>query len=542
VIEPGERLTAADVEALEQLGLRQSGVDPARVAAAALFAVLGGVLTGGYVRAARPAALRGPRRLALFALLLLVPAVAAKFALPLIVPDLDRHFLAYAIPLAAAPMAAAVLLDVAAAVLLATVLAAIVAFISTYLPAAGPPGVAGQLETARLALTVLAGSLVGVYVTARADRLQRYLAAGIAVGATVAGVLFTLWLVDLDRRAMDLPWIAGAAAVNGLLTALIAVGSFVLLSRPFGIITRLELMELAQLSHPLLRRLQDEAPGSFQHSMLVGNMAERAADRIGADALLVRVGAYYHDVGKLVAPGFFVENVPEGEDSPHEGLDPLQSTRVILQHVTGGIEIARREGLPEAVVRFIPEHHGTRLMTFFYRRAAEEDSEVSPELFRYAGPKPQTRETALVMIADSSEATVRASADRSGQRIREIIEGIIRERIDEGQFDECDLSLRDLRVAAETYAGALAAAYHPRVEYPQPTERELAQRRMPALPAADGDAARGSEREEPAREPSDGRPASRPARRDEEIEPPSRRPAVPASPRPDQPELHEDTT
>ena len=268
------------------------------------------------------------------------------------------------------------------------------------------------------------------------------------------------------------------------MAALITVGTFVLLSRPFGIITRVELMELAQLNHPLLRRLQDEAPGTFQHSILVGNLAERAADRIGADPLLVRVGAYYHDIGKLVSPQFFAENIA-GEESPHDGLDPLQSTRVIFQHVTGGEEMARREGLPEAIVRFIPEHHGTRTASFFYRRAAAADPEIDPELFRYPGPKPRTRETALVMLADASEATVRASNDRSPERIREIIDATIRERIDEGQFDACDISMRDLSVVAESYAQALAAVYHLRVEYPEPTDRELRDREVAPLPERD---------------------------------------------------------
>ena len=337
-------------------------------------------------------------------------------------------------------------------------------------------------------LAVAAGSLAGVYVAARADRMQQYLVAGIAVAAAVTAALTAFWLLDVERGAIDLLWMAGAAAVGGMLAALIAVGALVLLSRPFGIITRVELMELAQLNRRVLRRLQDEAPGTFQHSMLVGNLAERAADDIGANALLVRVGAYYHDIGKLVAPDFFAENFTEDEN-PHDGLDPLQSTRVIHQHVTGGIEMARRERLPAAVTQFIPQHHGTRLVPYFYRRAAAADPDIDPELFRYAGPKPQSRETALVMLADASEATVRASADRSAERIREIIQGVIRERIDEGELDECDISLRDLRVVEELYTTTLTAVYHPRVEYPQPTERELAERVSSAgrSPPARGD-------------------------------------------------------
>ena len=490
VVTDGQILGAADVERLEQLGLRATGLQLWKLAATALFAAMAGAACGGYLFVVQPRTIASLRRLTLFALLLLTPALAAKFGFQPLLPDTERHFLAYAVPLAAAPIAAAVLLDVTTALLLTVVLAAVAAFVTVYLPEIDRAEVAAQLEATRMWLAVAGGSLAGVYFAANADRLQRYLAAGLASAAAVAAALLLFWLLDADRGAVDLLWIAAASTAGGVLAALIAVGAFVLLSRPFGIITRVELMELAQLNHRLLRRLQDEAPGTFQHSILVGNLAERAADRIGANALLVRVGAYYHDIGKLAAPEFFVENLANGEN-PHDGLDPLQSTRVIHQHVTAGVEMGRREGLPDAVVQFIPQHHGTRLMTFFYRRAAAIDADIDPEQFRYPGPKPRSREAALVMLADASEATVRADADRSAERIREIVDGIVAERIEEGEFDECDISLRDLRVVADSYVGALTAVYHPRVEYPQPTERELAERG--AAPATGADDA-GEER------------------------------------------------
>ena len=481
LVRAGEVLTSAEIELLEQAGLDTAGVEPLGVAAAALIAILLGAACGGYLLVAQPRALAGARRLVLFSLLLVLPAASAKFALPLVLPDAERTFLAYAIPLAAAPMAAAVLLEVGSAILIATLLTTVVTYITVTLPFVDSVS-DGQLETARMWLSVSFGSLAGLYFAARADRLHRYLVAGLGAAGASAIALSAVWLLDADRHAADLGWIVGATAAGGVMSALIAVGSFVLLSRPFGIITRVELMELAQLSHPLLRRLQDEAPGTFQHSIMVGNMAERAADRIGADPLLVRIGAYYHDIGKLVSPSFFVENVADGEN-PHEKLDPLQSTRVIQQHVTGGVDIARREGLPDAIVQFIPQHHGTRLAQFFYRRAAETDPDVDPELFRYPGPKPQSKEAALIMLADSCEATVRASPDHTSERIRGIVDATIAERIDEGQFDEADISLRDLRIVADTFTATMTAVYHPRVEYPQPTARELAERRLPPLPA-----------------------------------------------------------
>ncbi|MDA0271592.1 MAG: HDIG domain-containing protein, partial [Chloroflexi bacterium] len=462
VIPSGTVIDAVGLEAIERFGLRHGTATRSAIMAAALAAALAGTAVGAHLYVARPRALRGARRLTLLILLLVVPAALAKFVLTLTVPDADRLFLALALPLAAGPIVAVVLLDIGTAVLLSALLAAIVGFVSVSIPVFGWAGTASQLETLRLTLGALAGGLAGIYAVARVERMQGYMAAGLMAGGATALVATAVLMVDPDWVWLDLVWIAGTSAVGGVVAAMVAVGAFVLLSRPFGIVTRVELMELAQLNHPLLRRLQDEAPGTFQHSMVVGNLAERAADRIGADALLVRVGAYYHDVGKLHSPAMFVENFGSGA-SPHEALDPLQSCRVIMLHVSAGVEIAHRYDVPDAVVQFIPQHHGTRLVAYFYRLAAQTAPDIDPDLFRYAGPKPQTRETALVMLADSCEATVRAAPDRSGDKIREIVEGIIRERLEEGQFDECDLSLRDLRVVADSFVVALGSVYHPRV-------------------------------------------------------------------------------
>ncbi len=482
VVQPGdpvvtrdEPITASQAEALAMLDLVSPDVRPRSVVATVLVALLASAALGGYLFVEQPASAVGARRLILLGLLLIVPAIVVKFGLPLTLPDDERRFLVHALPLAATPIAAAVLLDVPIAVLLAALVAAIASFVALEVPGTVGVGVETPTEAVRLAFVVLAASLGGILPAARAERQQRYLMAGIGAAAAGAAAALATWMLDAERSGIDLLWIAATTTVGGFLAAMIAVGAFVVFSRPFGIITRVELMELAQLNHPLLRRLQDEAPGTFQHAVLVGNLAERAADRIGANPLVARVGAYYHDVGKLVAPSFFVEN--QTGESPHGGLDPLQSTRVIQQHVTAGVEIARKSGLPEAIVQFIPQHHGTLLVAFFYRRAAEQNPSIDPELFRYPGPRPRTREAALVMLADGCEASVRASADRSPDRIRTIVEGVIRERIEERQFDDCPISLRDLRVTSDSFVSALAAVFHPRVEYPEPTERERAERR-----------------------------------------------------------------
>jgi len=473
VITPaGTPIDEAAFEAIERLEIRTGGVTIAAVIASAIAAALAGATLGAHLWVTKPRSLRGFRRLGLLVLTLVVPVLVAKFAFPPLLPDTDRLYLTHALPLAAGAVVAGVLLDVSSGVIVALLLAGIVGFLSVAIPNTAGAVAATQLDALRMVLATLAAGLGGLYVAARAERLQGYLGAGLAVTVTSAAVAVMVLLLGSEREVTDLAWIAGSSAAGGLMVAVISVGAFVLLSRPFGIITRVELMELVQLNHPLLRRLQDEAPGTFQHSMLVGSLADRAADRIGADSLLVRVGAYYHDIGKLHSPGFFVENYGDGPN-PHDNLDPLQSSRVIMRHVSAGVELARKHNLPEAVVSFIPQHHGSRLVAYFYREAAKVKPDIDPQLFQYQGPKPQTREAALVMLADSCEASVRASSDRTSDRIRQIVEGIVAERVEEGQFDECDLSMRDLRIVVDSFVQALSAIYHPRVEYPAPTAREM---------------------------------------------------------------------
>ena len=472
IVTAGSILAMEDLEAIDQLDLMPVGIDYSKVIAVTLISIFNGLIFAGYLTVFRPSGVQSLRQMFLFGFLYVLAIVIAKLALPFFVPDVDRHFLIHILPLAAGPIAIAVLLDLATAIIATLLITVVVVFIQVYLPGSEMLGVASPLQVAQLASATIVSSLAGIFIATRADRIQRFLTAGFAAcGGSLLGIL-PFWLIDPDKGYTDLIWIAGATLLGGLLTALLVVGAFILLSRPFGIITRVELMELAQLSRPLLRRLQDEAPGTFQHSILVGNLAERAADRIGADSLLARVGAYYHDIGKLGSPSFFAEN-NANEESPHEGLDPLQSTRVILQHVTGGVETARRNGLPEVLIQFIEQHHGTRLVAYFYRRAVELNSDIDQSLFRYPGPKPQSREVVLVMLADSCEAATRASSDRSSARIREIVTEAFRERIDENEFEESPISLSDLSIVRESYISTLEAVYHPRVEYPEPSVQEL---------------------------------------------------------------------
>jgi putative nucleotidyltransferase with HDIG domain len=264
-----------------------------------------------------------------------------------------------------------------------------------------------------------------------------------------------------------------------------------------------QLLELANPSQPLLRRLLVETPGTYHHSLMVGNLAERAAEAIGADPLITRVSAYYHDVGKLANPLAFIENQAGGENV-HDQLDPEVSAGVLKQHVADGIDIAYAAKLPKALIAYIPQHHGTAIMSYFYARAKERAAEpyggldtaegakaaaaVDERKFRHAGPKPQTREAALLMLADSVEASVRSLASRDEPAIRAMVTRIIEERIADGQFDECDLTLRDLERIRTAFVEQLLGMYHTRIAYPQNTVVELESRRAAAGGGAAGDA------------------------------------------------------
>jgi putative nucleotidyltransferase with HDIG domain len=471
IVRDGDVIDASTLEALQNAGLLTPQLRYNELGAVAVFALVIAAALAAFLRNFYPDVLGTTSRAALLALITAGIVLLAKIYLPIVLPDTRRQFLQFAFPAAAVPILVTSLFDSGLAVMMAGLASLLVTFTAVYLPQLS--GIVGlsTLQPLEMATAFFVGGLAGVLAVNRAERFNRFLGAGLAVAAATAVTLFGFWLLDSNRHAGDLGWLTLSAGLNGVVSSLLTVATFVLLGSVFNITTRLQLMELAQLNQPLLRRLQDEAPGTFHHSILVGNLGERAADLIGADSLLVRVGCYYHDIGKLSRPGFFIENQLSG-DNPHDTLDPIESNRIVQEHVRYGQELARKHHLPERVRAFTVEHHGTRLVAFFYRKAAEKEPEVDPALFSYPGPRPQSKETAIAMLADSTEAVVRSSRDHSQDRISELVEGVIAERLAEGQFDDCELTLRDLRTIAESFKATLRAIYHPRIAYPEPTAAE----------------------------------------------------------------------
>jgi hypothetical protein len=272
------------------------------------------------------------------------------------------------------------------------------------------------------------------------------------------------------------------AGINGILSPIMVYGLIGLLEVIFGITTNLTLLELSDFNHPLLRRLSREANGTFSHSIVVGNLVEAAANAIGANALLCRVGAYYHDIGKLARPEYFIENQFRSEN-PHDSIAPNLSAKVVASHVKEGLRLAREYGLPETVADFIPMHHGTARIEYFYKRALDEagpDDQVKEENFRYSGPTPNTKETGLLMLCEAIEAATRSIKKPTLPHLQQMIETIIKLRIDDDQLTNCPLTMRDLNtIKGDPKRGTgiisvLQGIYHVRISYPS-TEQKMAE-------------------------------------------------------------------
>jgi cyclic-di-AMP phosphodiesterase PgpH len=294
------------------------------------------------------------------------------------------------------------------------------------------------------------------------------LATGIVVGATSLGVN----VLDHQPVAQPLLLNAGRHALWAFLACLLVTSLLPIIEKVFGVLTDLRLLELGDPSHPLLQELVQRAPGTYNHSISVASLAEAAAEAIGARGLLVRVGAYFHDIGKMNKPGYFVEN--QGRDgNRHESLNPTMSTLVIIAHIKDGADLARQHHLPQPIIDFIQQHHGTTLVEYFYHRASKESennpdaAEVDEASFRYPGPKPQSKETGILMLADAAESASRTLSEPTPARIEGLIHDLALKRLLDGQFDECGLTLRELAMVEESLVKSLTAVYHGRIKYPE---------------------------------------------------------------------------
>lgn len=312
-------------------------------------------------------------------------------------------------------------------------------------------------------LMSLFGAIVGVYSVSEATQRGTLMQAGFVVGLSNALAMIATGLV-LDEHNLILMCFIGL--INGVASAVLTIGILPFLEAIFSVTSPMRLLELSNPNNPLLRRLSLEAPGTYHHSIVVGNLAEAAAEAIGADSLLTRVGALYHDVGKIARPYFFAENQRGGEN-PHDKMNPSLSKMVILNHVKEGMELAKEYKLPNVIKDFITEHHGTSMVQYFYQKAKEIDQNpILPDDFSYTGPKPQSKETAILMLADSAEAAVRSLSQPTFDKIQSMIRNIVKVKLDSGQLSESTLTLKEIDIITEVLSNVAAGVHHTRVKYP----------------------------------------------------------------------------
>ncbi len=314
-------------------------------------------------------------------------------------------------------------------------------------------------------MNIIAGALAAYTVRDIKNRTQIFRSFFfILIGYLITIIAFGLERFDtFDQISVSVAF----AGVNALISPVLTYGLLIFFERFFKITTDLTLLELSDFNRPLLRELARIAPGTFNHSMTIGTMVVTAAEAIGANPILARVGAYYHDIGKTLDPASFVENQLE-RDNIHETLPPLKSVELIVNHVKKGVELAKEYDVPKEIVNFIPMHHGTLLVSYFYEKAKDEarDTIINEADFRYPGPKPNTKETALVMLADACESTVRSIVEPDSAKLENVVNNLFRIRIEDGQLDEAPLTLKDIKTIKDSFLGILVGQYHKRIRYP----------------------------------------------------------------------------
>ena len=455
ILRTGDIVSGLDLEALAALGMRQPTKSWKDIIGTAAFLLLLGILFLYYFWRIEPRLWLHRAEPLLIPLLTLIFVIFARLAIPF------RALLPYLFPYAALAMMLSVLVNQRLALVVASLFVLLV----------------GWLTDGNLALMTyaFAGSLIGTLKLGRGDHLADFALAASFVVLVNLLTVFAFMLTGGKTDARTLLELSIAALANSLLTITVTLLGVYLIGWVFGVITPLQLIELSRPTHPLLRQLLLKAPGTYHHTLIVSNMAERAAEAINADSLLTRVGTYYHDIGKTIRPYFFIENRTEGTD-PHSRLDPYTSAQIIISHVKDGIGLAKKHRLPQGVIDFIPEHHGKMLVSYFYHQAARQagaSEVVDKDAFRYPGPKPQTVETAITMLADGAEATVRSKRPATVEEVEQIVAESIEGRMVSGQLDECPLTLDDLRDIRRAFVDVLRGLQHPRITYP--TEAMLAQ-------------------------------------------------------------------
>jgi len=445
IIRNGDVVTPLQLEKAQAVGVSRPQYDWLRIVGTfvlvlALFAI---ALT--YLVHFRPGVLHEPRRLLLLGVLFVGVLLMAKVIVPLVPSG------AYLVPVVSVPLLVATLIDPGLAIITALGVGLLVGIVGDALPT--------------LPLVGFVGGTLAAITVRRVERISDWVRAAVIAAAANFTTTFGVGLVERRVLPDELLNMALLAAFAGVLAVVIAVGLFNFLAEAFGIVTPMRLLNLMNPDNRLLKRLMISAPGTYHHSMVAANLAEAGAEAIGANPLLARLGCYFHDIGKIKRPHFFIENQAE-TGNIHENLSPSTSSDILNAHVTDGLELLEEYRFPAIVKDLVREHQGTTVKRYFYRQAHEQGLNPREEDFRYPGPKPRTREAALVMMADTVEASCRALRDKTPEGIRTQVHQMIHSFVEDGQLDDSGVSFGDVLRIEEAFANMVLSIYHVRVEYP----------------------------------------------------------------------------
>ncbi|GLB58246.1 HD family phosphohydrolase [Cytobacillus sp. NCCP-133] len=322
---------------------------------------------------------------------------------------------------------------------------------------------------------IICSGLAAILFLSKQNRRSKILQAGMFVSAVNIIVIFSLlFLRNGHYDTVEYGFYLVIALISGISSAVLTIGLLPYFEAGFGILSTMRLIELSNPNHPLLRKILTEAPGTYHHSVMVANLSESACEAIGANGLLARVGCYYHDIGKTKRPQFFIENQVNIEN-PHDRLPPQTSKNIIIAHAVDGAEMLKKHKMPKEIVDIAEQHHGTTLLKYFYHKAKQNGLEVKEEDYRYPGPKGQSKESAIIGIADSVEAAVRSMSHPTTEQIEGLVRNIISDRLQDGQLNECDLTLKELETVSHSFCETLNGIFHSRIEYPEMTKQKVKQ-------------------------------------------------------------------
>ena len=451
LVRRGQIISVADLESLNIFGLGEpENRNSLMITSGILVALCGIICAMYYNRRQKLQILNETRSMVLVAGFFLFFLALARFMV------IDRTVIPWIYPIAAFGLTISIVFRVETGMLLSMLLAVLTVF--------------GHPRAMELALFYILPTFAGIFVIGRARRISSFIGAGAVVSLVGIASVLIFRVGDTFTDLMGLTSLIASALLNGLASGTLTILLEYIFSLVLDVPTALQLMDISRPDHPLMQQVLQSMPGSYQHSLQVSNLAEQAADAIGADRLLVRVGALYHDVGKSENPGFFIENQIRGNVDPHDNISPEIAAATIIKHVTDGVALAKRYRLPSRIMDFILEHHGTMMTRYQYGKAlaaAENPEDVDPALFTYPGPSPRSKETAILMLADGTEAKSREENARSDEEIMEVINSVINACKDASQFDNTDITLKDLNTIRQSFFLTLQRSYHPRIQYPE---------------------------------------------------------------------------